>query len=89
MVDNLAEKVDECPGSLSIVCLQLGPRKLSVIRSSGVFAIQGLKSTEGQSGLSELSVISWVSAVEGRPFKWGSTVYILQATKASRAVSWE
>ena len=29
-------------GSLSIVCVQLGPRKLSVIRSSGVSAIQEL-----------------------------------------------
>ena len=29
-------------GSLSIACVQLGPRKLSVIRSSGVSAIQGL-----------------------------------------------
>ena len=29
-------------GSFSIVCVQLGLLKLSVIRSSGVFAIQGL-----------------------------------------------
>ena len=29
---------------------------------------------EGQSGLSELSVMSWVSAVEGYPLKRGSTV---------------
>ena len=29
-------------GPLSVVCVQLGPRKLSVIRSSGVSAIQGL-----------------------------------------------
>ena len=29
-------------GSLSNACIQLGPRKLSVIRSSGVSAIQGL-----------------------------------------------
>ena len=28
-------------GSLSITCVQLGPQKLSVIRSSGVSAIQG------------------------------------------------
>ena len=33
-------------GSLSIVCIQLGPRKLSIIRSSGVSAIQGLLSNE-------------------------------------------
>ena len=59
-------------GSLSIACVQLGPRKLSVIRSSGVSTIQGLlikvlKSMEGQSGLPELSVISWMSAVQGCP----------------------
>ena len=47
-MDNPAEKVDECPlkkaksGSLSIVCIQLGPRKPSVIRSSGVSTIEGL-----------------------------------------------
>ena len=29
-------------GSLSVVCVQLGPQKLSVIRSSRVSAIQGL-----------------------------------------------
>ena len=29
-------------GWLSIVCIQLGPQKLSVIRSSGVSAVQGL-----------------------------------------------
>ena len=29
-------------GSLSIVCIQLGLQKLSVIRSSGVSTIQGL-----------------------------------------------
>ena len=29
-------------GLLSIVCVQLGPQKLSVIRSSGVSAVQGL-----------------------------------------------
>ena len=44
-MDDLAEKVDECPlnqDPLSIVCVQLGPRKLSVIWGSGVSAIQGL-----------------------------------------------
>ena len=41
-MDNFAEKVDECPLSLSIVGIQLGPRKLSIIRSSGMPAIQGL-----------------------------------------------
>ena len=41
MVDNLAEMVDECL-TLSIVCIHTGPQKVSVIRSSGVSAIQGL-----------------------------------------------
>ena len=45
MVDNLAEKVNECSlklGSSSIVSVQLGQRKLSVIQSSGVSTVQGL-----------------------------------------------
>ena len=42
MVDNLGEEVDECPLNRSIACVQLGPRKLSVIWSSRVSAIQGL-----------------------------------------------
>ena len=42
-MDNLAEKVDKCPLNWGCcVCVQLGPRKLSVIRSSGVSAIQEL-----------------------------------------------
>ena len=48
-MDNFAEKVDGIStksGSLSIVCVQLGPLKLSVIRSNGVSAIQGLLSIE-------------------------------------------
>ena len=45
MVDNLAEKgrrVSTKSRSLSIVCVQSGPRKLSIIRSSRVSAIQRL-----------------------------------------------
>ena len=45
MVDNLAEKVNECSlklGSSSILSVQLGQRKLSVIQSSGVSTVQGL-----------------------------------------------
>ena len=45
MVDNLAEKVHECPLN-HIVCVQLGPWKQSVIRSRGVSTIQGLLSIE-------------------------------------------
>ena len=41
---------------------------MPVIRSSGVSAIQEfLMSMEKRSGLSELSIISWVSTVEGCP----------------------
>ena len=40
MVDNLAEKVDECP--LSTVCVQLGQRNRLLYQSSGVSTIQGL-----------------------------------------------
>ena len=58
-------------GLLSVVFIQLGlKKKLSVIQSSRMSAVQGLLSIElkgGQSRLSELSVISWVSAVEGCP----------------------
>ena len=45
MVDNLAEKVDECPLNRVVeYCLRtIGTaKKVSVIRSSGVSAIQGL-----------------------------------------------
>ena len=64
------------PGSLSIVCIQLGPRKLSVIRSSGCPLFRGFLSycIEVNGRLSESSVISWVSAVEGCPLNGGSTV---------------
>ena len=44
-MDNLAETVNKVAaksGSLSIACVQLGLQKLSIIRSSGVSAIQGL-----------------------------------------------
>ena len=45
MVDNLAKKVDKCPLNRDRYCIvrvQLGPQKLSIIRSSEVSAIQGL-----------------------------------------------
>ena len=38
------------PATLSIVCVHLGQRKLSVIRSSRVSAIQGLLSIEVNGG---------------------------------------
>ena len=54
-------------GSLSIACVQLGPRKLSVITEAlaGCLLFRVCLSIEVQSGLSELSVISWVSAFQG------------------------
>ena len=64
MVDSLGEKVDKCP----LNRVQLGVRKVFVIWSSGVSAIQGfLMSMEKWLELSELSVISWVSTVERCP----------------------
>ena len=50
-------------GSLSIACVQLGPRKLFVIRSSGVSAL----SIEVNGRAVETCVISWVSAIQGCP----------------------
>ena len=42
-MDNLAEKVDECPLNLGhyVLLCTLGVQKVSVIRSSGVPIIQG------------------------------------------------
>ena len=45
MMDNLAERVDEC---LSIACVQLGLRKLSVTWSSRVSAVQGLNGRDNR-----------------------------------------
>ena len=45
VLGNLTEKVNECPlklGTLCIICVRLGVQKVSVIRSSGVSAIQGV-----------------------------------------------
>ena len=53
---------------LSIVCVQLGPLKLSITRSSGCPLFRGCLNIEVNGrivGLSELFVISWVSTVEG------------------------
>ena len=44
-MDILAEKVDECPlnqGHLVLFVYNWDPKKLSVIRSSGVSGVQGL-----------------------------------------------
>ena len=75
MVDNLVEKVNECPakfGSLSIVCVQLGRQKLSVIWSTRVSAVQGLlkywsewKDSQDFQKLNCMSVISRVQLLRG------------------------
>ena len=51
-------------GSLSIVCVQLGPRKLSIIRSSRVL-FRGYLSIEVNGRTVGTFKISWVSVVEG------------------------
>ena len=77
-------------GSLSIACVQLGPRKLSVIWSSGVSAIQGLlEVNEGQSGLSELSIILWVSAVQGCQLSGVPVLSTSINLELRRALNWQ
>ena len=83
MVDNLIEKIDECPLNRGQVLFAYNwDCKNSGL--SGVSAIQGLlalKWMEGQLGLSEMSVISWVSAVEGCSL-CGVPLYSTQAMKS-------
>ena len=65
MVDNLAEKVDECPlnwGRYILLVYKWDPEKRGV-RYSGVAKV--LKWMEGQPGLPKLPFILWVSAVTG------------------------
>ena len=66
-------------GSLNIVCVQLGPRKLSVLRSSRVSAIQELLLSIEVNGKTDgtfrivcyiVFVCCWVVYV-----KWGTTVF--------------
>ena len=73
MVDNLAEKVKECAksGSLSIDWDQ---ESCPLYRVPGCLLFRGCLSIEvngRQSGLSELSILSWVSAIEGCPLNRG------------------
>ena len=61
----------------AIAQAQMGPKLVSIIQDSGLFAVEGfecLKSMKIHSGHSETFVISQVSAVES--IKQGSTVYI-------------
>ena len=73
MVDNLAEKVDGCPlnrGRSVLFAYNWDRENCPLYGVAGCPLFRGCLSIEvkeGQSGLSELSVISWVSAVEGCP----------------------
>ena len=66
-------------GSLSIACLRLGPRKLSVIRSSGVSAIQGLLLSIEVNGraIRTFRIVRYIVGVRysGVSVKRGSTVF--------------
>ena len=63
-------------GSLSIACVQLGPQKLSVIRSSGVSAIQGLRIEVNGRAVGTFRIVRYIVGVYylGVSVKWGSTV---------------
>ena len=64
VVESLAEKIHECPLNRG---RSVYNRDGGDCRLYGVSAIQGLllKRMEGQSGISELSVILWLSVVHG------------------------
>ena len=64
-------------GSLSIACVQLGQRKLSVIRNSGMSAIQGCLSIEVNGrAVGTFIFVRYIVGVRysGVSVKWGSTV---------------
>ena len=65
-------------GSLSIACVQLGPRKLSVIQSSEVSAIQGCLNIEVNGrAIGTFRIVCYIVGVRysGVSVKRGSTVY--------------
>ena len=69
MVENHAEKVDECP-LIRVVeyCLRtIGNDNCPLYRVVGCPLFRDCLGIERQSGLSELSVIWWVFTVEGCP----------------------
>ena len=61
--------------SLSIACVQLGPRKLSIIRGSRVSTIQGLPKVNGRA-VGTFRIVRYIVSVcySGVSVKWGSTV---------------
>ena len=72
MIDNLALKVDECPlnrGHKVLLAYNWDRENCPLYGVVGCPLFRGCLSIKvnGQSGLSELSVILWVSAVEGCP----------------------
>ena len=69
MVDNLAEKVDKCWGCYVLFAYNWDHKHCPLYGVVGcpLIRVLVLKYMEGQSGLSELSVILWVSSVEGCP----------------------
>ena len=77
MVDNLAEKVDECPlnrGPLSIACVNWDRENCPLY---GVSAIQGLQSIEVNGrAVGTFRIVRYIVGVHysGVSIKWGSTV---------------
>ena len=68
---------------MSIACVQLGPRKLSVIRSSGVSAIQGCLSIEVNGrAVRTFIIVRYIVGVRysGVSVKRGSTILVLAET---------
>ena len=81
MVDNLAEKVNECPPKIRVIknCLNtIGSAKLSAIWSSGVTAIQWLLKhrSECKDGWNFRNCLLY-------RVKWSSTVYTHMQSKHS------
>ena len=67
-------------GLLSIACVQLGPRKLPVIRSSGVSLFRGCLSIEVSGrAVGTFRIVRYIVGVRysGVSVKRGSTVYYI------------
>ena len=76
-MDNVAQKVDKCPLTLGrqvLFVYNWRCKSCPLYRVAACPLFRGCLSIEGKSGLLELSVILWVSAVEGVSVKWFSTV---------------
>ena len=75
-------------GSLSIACVQFGPQKLSVIQSSGVSGIQGLRIEVNGRTVRTFRIVRYIMGVHfsGVSVKRGSTV-LLTATALHPAIA--